>query len=378
MQPYEILFSTFAFFLGACIGSFLNVCIYRMPLDMSVGEPKRSFCPSCKYQIPWYNNLPLISWLALRGKCANCGSKIAFRYFGVELLTALLFLGIWFWAMERSWLLIFPFWIMVSLFVVATFIDFEHYIIPDEITLGGAAAGVLLSFAIPKLQGAHLTPLQSGMYSLIGAAVGYFLLWGVVEAGKLAFGKKKLSFPEPQPLDWVRRDDEADFTVGDDKQLWSEIFSRPSDRMIMKCTELQVDSHRFEKVEAVFHYDRVQVGDKKWELLKVDRISGKVTEVVIPREAMGFGDVKYMACIGAFLGWKAVLFTLVSASMIGAVVGVFTMLIGRREWSAKIPFGPYLSFGALLWLFAGPQLLGWYLSMIDPGPLAIIWLRPFS
>src|SRR5690349_11142228 len=160
MSPYEILFSTFAFILGASIGSFLNVCIYRMPRDLSVNEPKRSFCPSCKYQIPWYRNLPLISWLALRGKCANCGAKISFRYFGVELLTGLLFLAVWWrvWIEPRpewhgqGWMLALPYWILVSLLVVATFIDFEHFIIPDEVTIGGTVAGVLLSFAMPILQ----------------------------------------------------------------------------------------------------------------------------------------------------------------------------------------------------------------------------------
>ncbi len=97
MSPefYLYFFDTFAFILGANIGSFLNVCIYRMPLGLSVNEPKRSFCPSCKYQIPWSRNLPLISWLALRGKCANCGAPISFRYFGVELLTGLMFLAVW-------------------------------------------------------------------------------------------------------------------------------------------------------------------------------------------------------------------------------------------------------------------------------------------
>ena len=92
---YDYFFAAFAFMLGASIGSFLNVCIYRMPLDLSVNEPKRSFCPSCKYPIPFHHNIPLVTWLVLRGKCANCGARISFRYFGVELLTALLFLGIW-------------------------------------------------------------------------------------------------------------------------------------------------------------------------------------------------------------------------------------------------------------------------------------------
>src|SRR3954451_4338134 len=133
-QPiYPALFATFAFILGASIGSFLNVCIYRMPRDLSVNQPRRSFCPSCKYQIPWWRNLPLISWLSLRGKCANCGAPISFRYFGVELLTGLLFLAVWLKVWPAQWVHALPFFVMVSLFIVATFIDFEHYIIPDEI-----------------------------------------------------------------------------------------------------------------------------------------------------------------------------------------------------------------------------------------------------
>src|SRR5450432_4898101 len=146
--PYELIFRCFAFVLGAAIGSFLNVCIYRLPRDLSVNEPRRSFCPACKKPIPWQQNLPLISWLLLRGKCANCGSRIAFRYFAVELLTALLFLAVW---LAFPWPVALVYWVFVSLLVAATFIDFEHFIIPDEITLGGTAAGVLASFALPAL-----------------------------------------------------------------------------------------------------------------------------------------------------------------------------------------------------------------------------------
>ena len=185
---YTYLFSAFAFVLGAAIGSFLNVCIYRMPRDLSVNEPRRSFCPSCKYQIPWWHNLPLFSWLALRGKCANCGAPIRFRYFGVELLTGLLFLGVWLHVWPHAWVLAFPYWILVSLFIIATFIDFEFFIIPDEITWGGVVAGVLLSLAIPTMMDTD-SYLAAAGWSLFGAAVGYFMLWGVVELGKKLFGK---------------------------------------------------------------------------------------------------------------------------------------------------------------------------------------------
>ncbi|MDQ6765665.1 MAG: prepilin peptidase, partial [Verrucomicrobiota bacterium] len=134
LAGYDRFFSVLAFVLGAVVGSFLNVCIYRLPLDLSVNEPKRSFCPSCKKQIPWQQNLPLVSWLFLRGRCANCGSRIAFRYFAVELLTALLFLAIW---RAFPWEIALVYWLLAALLIVATFIDFEHFIIPDEITLGG-------------------------------------------------------------------------------------------------------------------------------------------------------------------------------------------------------------------------------------------------
>ena len=362
---YAYLFASFAFILGASIGSFLNVCIYRMPRELSVNEPRRSFCPSCKYQIPWYHNIPLFSWLFLRGKCASCGSRIAFRYFGVELLTGLLFLGVWLHVGPAHWVLAFPYWIMVSLFVVATFIDFEFYIIPDEITWGGVAAGVLLSLAIPPLMGVESALTSAGL-SLLGAVCGYLLLWGVVELGKKLFGRKRLAFEKPEAFSWTRHDNDADLLVGEEKSLWSDFFARDTDRLLMTCPRVEIDGEAFENVTLEFHYDRLQIGAKEWRLEKLDTFAGTVTEIVIPREAMGFGDVKFIASVGAFLGWKAVLFTVMSASSIGAVIGLLTIVIGKREWSAKIPFGPYLALGALLWLFAGPQLVSAYLAWAQP------------
>ena len=128
---YKFLFSAFAFVLGAAVGSFLNVCIYRWPVDLSINKPRRSFCPACKQPIPWHQNLPLVSWILLGGRCANCGAKIAFRYFAVELITALLFLAIW---QSFPWQMAIAYWIFASLLIVGTFIDLEHFIIPDRVT----------------------------------------------------------------------------------------------------------------------------------------------------------------------------------------------------------------------------------------------------
>ena len=363
---YETLFAAFAFILGACIGSFLNVCIYRMPLGLSVNEPKRSFCPSCKYQIPLHHNIPLVTWLVLRGKCAHCGGRISFRYFGVELLTGLLFLAVWLkeWP-AGAWVLALPYWIMSALLIVATFIDFEHFIIPDEITIGGTVAGVLLSFAIPTLQG-QASNVAGGLWSLAGAGAGFGALWLVVQLGKMAFGKKRLIYDKPTPFTWTRRDQEADFIVGDDAMLWSDFFYRGNEQVLMQCTWIEIDGERFENAAVRCECEWLHLGERKWELVKTDVICGEVTAVTFPREAMGFGDVKFIACIGAFLGWKAVAFTIMSASMCGALVGVLTIAVGRREWSTKIPFGPYLALGALLWLFAGPELVRWYWSLTQP------------
>src|SRR5881398_89461 len=218
---YEHLFDVFAFVLGACVGSFLNVCIYRLPLNLSVNQPRRSFCPSCKTQIPWHQNLPLVSWLALRGRCANCGARIAFRYFVVELLTALLFLAIW---QGFSWPMAIAYWIFVSFLIVGTFIDFEHFIIPDRVTIGGIILGVVVSVGVPALMDTD-SRLAAGVRSVLAAALGYMILLIVLEAGKIAFGKKRIRFDAPTPFTWTKREDDADFVVGPEESLWSDYFA---------------------------------------------------------------------------------------------------------------------------------------------------------
>ncbi len=359
---YEFVFSAFAFILGAAVGSFLNVCIYRLPLDLSVNEPRRSFCPACKKPIPWHQNLPLISWLVLRGRCANCGSRIAFRYFAVELLTALLFLAIW---QGFSWQMAVAYWIFASFLIAGTFIDFEHFIIPDRVTIGGMIAGFVASLAAPALMDTN-SRLAAGIRSVLAATLGYVVLLIVLEAGKIAFGKKRIRFDAPTPFTWTKRDDDADFVVGTEQTLWSDHFARERDRLLLQCDETKIDNHTYGSVTLDFHYDRVGVEGNVLVLDHVTEISGVARELQIPREAMGRGDLKFLAAIGAFLGWRAVLFSLFAGSLLGSIVGLIALVVGKRVWSAKLPFGPYLAFGALTWIFFGDAFLGWYIGLLNP------------
>jgi len=362
----EFLFGAFAFVLGAALGSFLNVCIYRWPVDLSINKPRRSFCPNCKQPIPWHQNLPLISWLFLRGRCANCGAKIAFRYFAVELVTALLFLGIW---QRFPWQVAIAYWIFVSFLIVGTFIDFEHFIIPDRVTIGGVIAGVVCSVVVPGLMGTD-SRFAAGLRAVLAAALGYVILLIVLEAGKIAFGRKRIRFDVPTPFTWKKHGDDADFAVGTEESLWSDYFARERDRLLLQCDEVridyQIDQHMYGNVTLDFRYDRVTAEGQLFMLDDVTHISGVAREVVIPREAMGRGDLKFLAAIGAFLGWRAVLFSLFAGSLLGSAIGLITLVVGKQVWSAKLPFGPYLAFGAITWMFFGETFLRWYGTLLSP------------
>src|SRR6266853_1995299 len=187
--PFQF-WSVVVLIFGCMVGSFLNVCIHRLPLGQSVVSPP-SHCPHCKYSIPWYLNIPLITWLYLAGKCRNCGALISIRYFLVELLTGILFLGCWltFGHTSVSLALIYSFFLAGLL--VATFIDFEHFIIPDEITIGGMIEGVIFSVLVPELhrQSSHLRALAA---SALGLAFGAAVLYSILRLGKLVFGRQKL------------------------------------------------------------------------------------------------------------------------------------------------------------------------------------------
>jgi len=262
----EYYLAAVIFLFGACIGSFLNVCIHRIPLEESVVHP-RSRCPNCRQMIAWYDNLPLLSWFLLGAKCRHCKTPISARYALVELLVASLFLGIW---LVYDFTLLTPvYWLVIGGLVIATFVDFEHMIIPDRISLGGIAAGLLISPLVPELHGAA-GPGQAVLRSAIGAVAGSGSLYAVAVIGGWIFKK----------------------------------------------------------------------------------------------DAMGLGDVKLLGAIGAFLGWQAVVFTIVVSSMIGTVVGLTLIFSGNRAWQSRIPFGPYLAAAALIWIFNGSHLWDAYVRWL--------------
>jgi len=349
--------------LGLITGSFLNAVIHRLPLGISLLNPKRSFCPGCKKTIPWYENLPVLSWLLLRGKCSGCAMTITFRYPMVEMLTSGLYLLAW----VRFGLPVAPIvWIFISLAIAATFIDFDHLIIPDQITLGGIGAGLLSAMIVPSLLGAT-SWWQGLLFSVIGAVSGYVLLWGVVEGGKLAFGRTRIRPDSPMLLEIKGSFPDYSLKLGEEEVPLSEFLLRPSDRVEALCAWVEIDGERSNGGTLLIDAGEVGFSGRVWsyaEIMEVMPVRAEVIELVLPREAMGFGDVKFLACIGAFLGWKGVFFALFSGSVAGAVIGILTLAFTRGRSGGRIPFGPYLALGALLWIYYGPELLALYASLL--------------
>ena len=182
------LLGVFIFIVGAMTGSFLNVCIVRLPLEKSVVFPG-SHCVACRTPINWYDNIPLISWIVLKGRCRACKEKISFRYWFVELLTGLTFL-IFYWHYGIQPVL-WPYLVMVSGFIVAIFVDFEHRIIPDEVSIGGMIAGVFFSLIIPQLHGMH-SPFLGVGFSLLGLLVGGGAIYLMGILGDFVFKKETM------------------------------------------------------------------------------------------------------------------------------------------------------------------------------------------
>lgn len=252
------LIALYAFLLGLALGSFMNVCIYRIPLKKSIIHPPSS-CPNCGKKIRFYDNIPLVSYLLLLGKCRHCRHPISWRYPAVEAMTGLLSLALFIrYGLSYQYIL---FLLFTASIVTISFIDLDHQIIPDILSLSGVIAGLAIAFIPGNI---------SWLNSLIGIIAG---------GGSL-------------------------FLVG-------------------------------------FVYEK---------------LTGK--------QGMGGGDVKLLAMIGAWMGWKALPFVLLISSLMGAVIGSVFLLAAGKGYRVRIPFGPFLSLGALLYLFFGPQLTSWYLNVL--------------
>jgi leader peptidase (prepilin peptidase) / N-methyltransferase len=247
---------TILLLLGLAIGSFLNVCIHRIPLGQSLTTPP-SRCPGCEYRLRWFDNIPVVSYILLRGRCRTCRTPISIRYPLVELTTMVLFAvhgEVFGWSA-----LLVPRLLFACAMVVLFAIDLEHQLLPNVITLPGIAIGLVASAVLPP----------GIVDAIIGVLVGGGVLW----------------------------------LIG----------------------------------EAYFRY------------------SGQ--------EGMGGGDVKMLAMIGAFLGWKLVLVTLVLSSVAGSLIGVLVIVVKRGGMKYALPYGTFLALGALVASLVGDQIVNWYVSL---------------
>lgn len=347
------------FWFGAMVGSFLNVCIYRMPRGESVVFPP-SHCPHCGYSIPWYLNIPLVTWVYLRAKCRNCGAPISARYFLVELLTAIAFLSCWWKFGHESVLVAIVYCIVLAGFIAATFIDFEHFIIPDEITIGGIVVGFVCSFFIPELHGAA-TIAQSLQRSFLGIVVGGGLVYTILRLGKLFFGRQKIQLEANSTIIFT----ETHLQLPGEDVPFEELFYRNSDVIAFHAKRLELIDRCYWNVSVRLTPKSLKIGDEVLNPEEVLHMEAVVDEIIVPREAMGFGDVKFMAAIGAFLGWPAAVFSLMASSILGAAVGIVLIAARKREWSSKIPYGPYIALAAVIWMFARREI---FTALFHLGP----------
>lgn len=261
-----------AFIFGSIVGSFLNVCIHRMPEGESVVWP-RSHCPKCKRRIPGYDNIPFISYLLLGGKCRFCKKRISLRYPLVELLTALMFaalLGLY--GLSYNFFL---FAVFACGLIIATFVDIQHRIIPDEVSVGGMIVG----FILMAIKGFNLASLTWDLKPMVNSFLGIIVGGGAIYLTGVAF----------------------DF-------IYFKLLRRPP-------------------------------------------IQGET-------QSMGGGDVKLMAMIGAFLGWQKALVAFFLAPFFGVIIGIFNLLIKKDH---TIPYGPFLSLGALLSIFWADKIIALFI-----------------
>lgn len=351
----------FALF-GLCVGSFLNVVIYRLPQGMSVNEPRRSFCPLCKAPIPWYLNLPVLSYLMLRGRTACCGRHYTARYCVVELVCGVLFAAIaWYFCTDDVVTqVLLCVWAAVMLACLC--IDWEQMVVLPGLALLAAVAGVAVSLLSPWFSGEGTEMLQGLMSSLSGAFGGFLLFRLVAVVGKLFFGRREQAFDAPQ--EWVLRQaadgEDVELLVGGERLLWSDLFMESRNRFTLKAaTE---SNRKTEAGELVFAVDSLTLPDGSRLLLEEhEELRGTCRGYAARKEAMGSGDAWLALAIGALCGWQGVVFALVG----GSFIGLAAALVARVGRGTPMPFGPALITAAFIWLFYGVELVSAYMAWVE-------------
>ena len=346
---------------GLVFGSFAGCCIYRLPREISLWKPARSFCPRCGAQVHALHNVPVIGWLLLRGRCAKCGGAISIQYLLVELLTPVLFIAI---ALRIDWPMVIAYLGLALVLVIATFIDLEFLLIPDEITIAAMVLGLVFSLFLPALQHAS-SWLTSLGFSLAGGFVGGGILYLVSEGGKLVFGRYKILPANPIRFSLENSATENPQILLDGEPFdWATHFLRSRDKILIQATDVTINGEKYHDLDLRFYHDRLKTVRHDLPLGEIRELFGRTSRAEFPREAMGLGDVKLIAAIGTFLGWKGVLFTIPIAAFLGCGFGVVAILLHRKTLSIRVPFGPFLSAGAILWILCGPELLGLYGRLI--------------
>ncbi len=330
-----------AFAFGACVGSFLNVVIHRLPRGMSVAKPARSFCPHCKNGIPWYRNVPLVSWVWLNGKCGDCGAPIAVRYLAVEAVTALLFAGL---AVARfsdartlvpgDVLALAVDFALAALLVAITVIDFRHAIIPDPLTvpwLPGIVVAVLLEPSILRgdaLVAASGAGTSTAAAALAGVAVGAF------PALLVDFLKRRREVvPEGEEPESALPDEDEEYSLAaETKELFVPLLLPVI--VAAAASVLLLAGRSFGPGPSAAIASAAGAGFGML-FLYVVRL---VFTVAFGREAMGLGDAKFLALAGAVLGAEGALLVFVLSCALGAVPA-FWSLLGRLPVATTLLIG---------------------------------------
>ncbi len=332
-------FFLFAFFiLGAIVGSFLNVCIVRLPKMQSIVAPA-SRCIHCATPIPWYDNIPLISFLVLRAHCRFCRKKISFRYFLVELLTALAF--VLFYEHFGLQLILVPYLFLLSGFIVATFVDLEHRIIPDEISVGGLVAGLALSLLVPQMHDTSDMTLLAGRWFMVILVAFCFVL--------LLVGH------------FLQKDQETTSIEPDTAESDGMFYT-----MILIACGLVFLIHSLWPLLEKPGWENILPHTLSLEASLIGFLAGgssiyamgMVGDLIFRKESMGGGDVKMLAMVGAFLGWKLTILAFFIAPLFGALAGIVVKI---RTKESVIAYGPFLALGALVSLFWGNQIIDFIL-----------------